>query len=304
MDLKRIRRICSGMAGSDKKKQFAYLSQLGIYNKMPDEDYIKKKYRLYMGKNLNLENPESFNEKIQWLKLHDHNERYINMVDKYEVKNYVADKIGEEYIIPTYGIWNSAEELNIDQLPKQFVLKCTHDAGSVIICMDKGNFNIAAAKTKLKRCLKKNFYFQNREWVYKNIRPRVIAEKYISDRSTGDLRDYKIYNFNGRPRIIQVSIDRFTKHKLYFFNTDWQYIGTKLETPADSRYLIEKPAQLGEMLALAQKLSENIPFVRTDFYCFDSHIYFGEYTFYPAGGYGKFVPEQLDYELGREIKII
>lgn len=304
MDKERLKRIAIGLSGMDKQKQFAYLSALGVYNRLSDESYIKKKYRLYMGNELNLGNPVCFNEKMQWLKLYHHDEAYMTMVDKYEVKNYVARRAGEEYIIPTLGVWDGVDEIDFDKLPEKFVLKCTHDAGSVILCTDKKAFDFAAAKAKLRKGLKRNFYYLNREWAYRGVKPRIIAEKYIAGGETGDLRDYKIYNFHGKARAIQVSIDRFTRHKLYFYDTDWRYLGTKLESPADPGYMVERPEKLEEMLLLAERLSEGIPFVRTDFYCTNGSIYFGEFTFYPAGGYGKFVPEQLDYKFGGWINIL
>src|SRR4051812_46457707 len=167
--------------------------QLGWLNWLPDKIYLRMLYRIRMKKKLNWKNPKTFNEKLQWLKLHDRQQKYNSMVDKYEAKQYVSDRIGSEYIIPTYGVWDSFEEINFDMLPDQFVLKCTHDCGGLVICRDKNTFDIEKAREKITKCLKRNYYYHTREWPYKGVKPRVIAEKYMEDSSSVVLKDYKFY---------------------------------------------------------------------------------------------------------------
>lgn len=283
--------------------RMSYLSTLGFYNKMSDEKYLKKKFQLMFGYELDLENPQTFNEKLQWLKIHDHNLEYIKMVDKYEAKKYVAEKIGEKYIIPTLGIWDSFNKIDFDMLPNQFVLKCTHDSGGIIICKDKKNFDKKAAKKKLNKCLHRNYYYSGREWPYKYVKPRIIAEQYMVDESGIELKDYKIFNFSGEPKIIQVDYGRFAEHKRNLYTTDWKYIDAAIGYPTDQNHVIKKPEVLDEMISLAKKLSDGIPHVRTDFYCIEDKVYFGELTFYHESGFKKFTPEKFGVEMGEWIEL-
>ncbi len=225
------------------------------------------------------------------------------MADKYAVKKYVADKIGKEHIIPTLGVWDRFDDIDFDQLPDQFVLKCTHDSGGLIICKDKANLNVRAARKKINRCLRCNYYWRGREWQYKNIKPRIIAEQYMTDESGTELKDYKIFNFDGIPKLIQVDYGRFVEHRRNLYTTDWRYINASFEYPTDPAQQIDRPKQLDKMLELACTLSAGIPHVRTDFYCIDDRIYFGELTFYPEGGFGRFYPEKLGEEMGRWLKM-
>jgi hypothetical protein len=191
---------------------------------VPDTLQIKVKYFLVFGKKLNLQHPQTFNEKIQWLKLYDRKSEYTNMVDKYEAKRYVASIIGEEYIIPTLGVWDNFDDIDFDTLPEQFVLKATHFSGGVYICKDRESFDVKKIKKDMNKILKHNFFFSGREWPYKNIKPRIIAEKYMVDESGVELKDYKIQCFNGEPKIIQVDFDRFSeRHKRNFYSIDWVY---------------------------------------------------------------------------------
>jgi hypothetical protein len=288
---------------SDPVARFGYLSELGLYNHMPDDKYLKKKYKLVMGTELNLDNPKTFNEKLQWLKLHDRKPVYTTMVDKYEAKKYVGNIIGEEYIIPTLGVWDTFEDVDFNKLPEQFVLKCTHDSGGLVICKDKLSLDMEAAHKKINRCLKRNYYYHGREWPYKNVKPRIIAEKYMTDESGVELKDYKIFNFNGEPKMIQVDYNRFVKHKRNLYTTDWEYIDAAIKYPTDASVDIKKPEKLDEMLELAKILSAGIPHVRTDFYSINDKIYFGELTFYHESGMGKFDPEQFGVDMGSWIKL-
>lgn len=271
---------------------------------LPDKVYLKRFYRLKFGKKLNLNNPITFNEKLQWLKLYDRKPIYTTMVDKYEVKKYVASMIGEKYIIPTLGLWEHFDDIDFDGLPNQFVLKCTHDSGGLVICKDKSDFDKISAKKKIERCLKRNYYWSGREWPYKNVKPRIIAEKYMSD--TGDeLADYKIHNFNGVPKAVLVCKDRFKKTGLTedFFSSEWKHLDVARKDYPNSTKNIPQPAVLDEMLELAEKLAKSIPFVRTDFYDVGGKVYFGEMTFYPASGFEKFVPDKYDSLFGEWLKI-
>lgn len=271
---------------------------------IPDRIYLKSKYKRRFGKRLNLKNPRTFDEKLQWLKLYDRNPLYTTLADKYAVREYIKEKIGEEYLIPLVGgPWSSADDIDFDSLPEQFVLKCTHDSGSIEICRNKDEFNTVSARKNLNKALKTNYFAFSREWPYKNIKRQIIAEKYMTDESGTQLKDYKIYNFNGEPQIIQVDYNRFTNYMRNLYTTQWDYIDAQIQYPSNPDYVIKKPEALNGMLAAAKRLSENIPFIRSDFYCIDDQIYFGELTFYPEGGFGRFIPEQLGIEMGEWMEI-
>lgn len=272
-------------------------------HEMDDADYLKCFWYSRMGYELDLKNPKTYNEKIQWLKLYDRNPQYIMMADKYAVKDYVSDTIGAEYIIPTLGVWEHFDDIDFERLPEQFVLKCTHDSGSVIICKDKAIFEKSAAREKLENRLKINYFYPGREWVYKDIRPRIIAEKYMEDESGYELKDYKFFCFDGEPKLIQVDFDRFTNHHRNLYTTDWEYIDAVLLYPSNPGRNILRPERLDDMLMLSQKLSQCIPHVRIDFYNINRQIYFGEMTFYHEAGVGSFIPESFGIEVGKWLKL-
>ena len=277
---------------------FTALNRRGFFKWVPDSLYLKIVFKSRLGYSLNLKNPKTFNEKIQWQKLYGNLPRYTNLVDKYEVRKYVASTIGEEYLIPLLGVWDKFEDIDFSKLPNQFVLKCNHDCGSVIICTDKATFNVEEAKNKLTKFLKRNIYYPFREPQYKKIKPRIICEKYMVDESGTDLKDYKIFYFNGIPKIIQVHAGRFTDHKKNTYDMDWNYIPVSIGYATDSNMIIQRPGNLQEMLNLAQKLSENIPHVRVDLYSIRDKIYFGELTFTGGGGFQKFEPKEFDLKMG------
>ncbi len=268
-----------------------------------DEAYLRMYYYFTFGKKLNLDNPQTFNEKLQWLKLHDRRPEYTRMVDKYEAKKYVAEKLGEEYIIPTLGVWDHFDDIDFDSLPNQFVLKCTHDSGGLVICKDKSTLDISASKKKIESCLKRDYYIQWREWPYKNVKPRIIAEKYMEEKGLGELKDYKVYNFDGKAKLIQVDFNRFSGHMKNLYSTEWKYIEAAINYPSCPEHQIPKPEKLEEMLALAEKLSAGHPYLRTDFYSIEDKLYFGELTFFPGSGFMWFDPEELGLELGSYIKL-
>ena len=268
-----------------------------------DKTYLKLLYETRIGKKLNLKNPITFDEKLQWLKLYDRKDEYTVWADKYEVRNYVAEKLGEQYLIPLLGVWNSADELKLDDLPEQFVLKCTHDSASVCICTNKKNFDWNAAMDKLQKSLNQNYYWHSREWPYKNITPRIIAEAYMTDESGTELKDNKIYTFGGEPYLIQVDFDRFHNHRRNLYTTEWEYIDETIEYSKDPNVKIAKPEHLEEMLECSRKLAVGTISLRTDFYSINGKIYFGEITFYQEAGFAHFEHEEFAKKLGDQIKL-
>ena len=263
-------------------------------------------YYVKLGQKCDLKDPKTFDEKLNWLKLHDRRPEYTMMADKYAVRDYIKDKIGEEYLIPLLGVWDKPEDIDFESLPKQFVLKCTHDSASVIICRDKDDpvaFNRIEAVKKLNESLKINYFYQSREWPYKDIQPKVIAEKYMTDESAFELKDYKFYCFDGEVKLIQVDFGRFTHHERNLYDTDWNYIDKQIEYPKNPGHQIERPRQLDKMIELAGVLSKGIPSVRIDFYSIEDKVYFGEITFYQEAGYAHFDPEEYALELGGYIRL-
>jgi len=269
-----------------------------------DELFIKLCWKLRMDYPLNLDNPQTFSEKIQWLKLHDRKPIYTIMVDKYEAKKYVANIIGEEYIIPTLAVYDSVEDINFDTLPDQFVMKCTHDSGGLVICRDKSKLNYRNALNKLSKALKRRYFYQNREWPYKSVRPRIIAEQYMEDHKTHELRDYKFFCFNGEPKYCQVISGRTDVMSIDFFDRDWNhqpFHEPRVFPFAD--HMPECPAQYDKMWNMAKQLASDKPFSRIDFYNIDGRVYFGEITFYPTSGFGGFKPKEWDLKFGEWIKL-
>lgn len=282
---------------------FNYVIKSGILNRMNDKAFLNLTYWVHYGRKINWENPLTFNEKLQWLKIYDRNPEYTKMVDKYDVKKFVSRVIGEEYIIPTIGVWECVEDIPFDSLPERYVIKCTHDSGSVCICKDKNTFDVAHAKKKLKKGLKNNLFYWGREWPYKNVKPRIIAEDYIEG-FNGELNDYKLMCFNGKVRCSFVCSDRFNNEglKVTFFDTNWKKMPFCRYYPA-AHYVIPQPTTYNKMVELAEKLAEGIPFVRVDFYEVDNHPYFGEMTFFPGNGVEEFSPQVWDYTLGNWVDI-
>lgn len=276
-----------------------------IGKKINDKTYLRIIYRAVFNKKLNLDNPITFNEKLQWLKLYDRKPIYTTMVDKYEAKRYVANIIGEEYIIPTLGVWDKFEDIDFDLLPDQFVLKCTHDSGGVVICKNKSELDMPMTKVKVKKSLKRNFYFQGREWPYKNVKPRIIAEEFLVDESGFELKDYKFFCFNGVPKFTLVCSERFSNNRLKedFYDLNWQIMPMKRANFENSPIKTPRPKQYDLMYTLAKKLSMDIPFVRCDFYERNDKVYFGELTFFPASGLEGFEPQKWDKILGQWLNL-
>ena len=276
---------------------------LSLTRIIPDELYLRMAYRAVTGKRLHLNPPVTYNEKLQWLKLHDRKPEYTEMVDKYEVRKFVTERVGAEYLVGVLGVWDKAEDIDFDNLPDQFVLKCTHDCGGLVICRDKASLDKEAARRKLNDCLKTNFYWQGREWPYKNVKPRIYAEEYLSDFGDSQLTDYKVFCFDGQPKLIQVDYDRFEGHKRQFFDCDWNRLDISFHFPSDTAKVIFRPSVLEEMLELSRKLSAGFPHLRTDFYIVGDRLYVGEMTFFHGTGFGKWWPEGTDEWLGSFLKI-
>lgn len=281
-----IKKIMSMSQITENFYEMASELKMDLYKNKSDEEYIRKVFKAAMGREPELLNPKTFNDKLQWLKLNDHNPMYTTLVDKYEVKQYVKEKIGVEYVIPTLGgPWTDAKNICIDTLPNQFVLKCNHDCGSIIICKDKSKFNLNLAKKKMNRCLKNNYYLMSREWPYKNVKPLIFAEKYMVDGSNNELEDYKFFCFNGKPKYMFIATDRMSKDetKFDFFDMSFKHLDITNGHP-NADIMPSKPHCFEEMKTLAEKLSYGIPHVRVDFYEVNNHVYFGEMTFFHWGG--------------------
>lgn len=270
---------------------------------LPDELYIQIYYFAHFKRFANLRKPQTYNEKLNWLKLHDRNPLYMTLVDKCEVKEYVAEIIGDEHIIPTLGVWDSFDEIDFDALPEQFVLKCTHDSEGLVIVKDKAKLDKAAAKAKIEAALKQNFYYIGREWPYKNVKPRIIAEQYMEDHVDGELRDYKFFCFNGEPKAMFVASDRASDHvKFDYFDMQFHHLDIKQKYPHAAKPL-RKPKTFEKMIELSKVLSKNYPHVRVDFYEVDGCLYFGELTFYHFSGFMPFEPNEWDYTFGEWLKL-
>lgn len=290
-----------------KKPQLILLHLInnGWFNFLDDKTYLKLKFKYTMNKKLNLENPETFSEKLQWLKLNDRKDIYTTIVDKQEVKKYIADYIGEEYIIPTLGVYNNFDDIDFDKLPDQFVIKCTHDSGGIVICKDKKQLDMKAARKKINKSLKRKYYYLGREWPYKNVKPRIIVEKYMKEAESQELNDYKFMCFHGKVKYILCCTDRQSSEglKLTFFDHNWNQMPFGRVNQSIAKKTVKKPYNLKKMIELAEKLSKDFPFIRVDFYESNKKIYFGELTFYPGSGFKKFTPEEWDYKLGNLINL-
>ncbi len=289
----------------EPKRIILYLMNKNLLNWMPDAPYLKLKYYLYMGKKLNLNEPKSFNEKLQWLKINDRKIIYTKMVDKYEAKKYVANIIGEEYIIPTLGIYNSFEEINFDKLPNQFVIKCTHDSGGIEIVRDKFKMDKERVRKKINKFMKRNYFKVHREWPYKNIKPRIIVEKYMKDENDKLMKDYKFFSFGGKPEIMFIS-ERQENHVtagMTFFDMNFNLSDCERRDFRRLNYIPKKPITFEKMKNFAGILSKGIPHVRVDFYEINGELYFGELTFFTHTGMIPFKDEIWDRKLGDMIDL-
>lgn len=281
-----------------------WLSSMNYRNLIPDRVYLSILFRRRLGYGLRLGKPRTFNEKIQWLKLFDRKHEYVQLVDKYLVKDWVSDKIGSSHVIPTYGAWRSAEDIDLSALPERFVLKTNHDCGGVIICKNKNDFDFDNAKEFLDKHLNRNYYWECREWPYKEVTPLIFAEEYIeaSDGSK-EIVDYKFMCFEGKVKCIFTCTGR--EHddlRVDFFDTNWNHLPFARHYP-NADISPTPPQSLNEMIRMAETLAVNIPFVRVDFYEVDGKALFGEMTFYPGAGFEEFEPLEWDYILGSWIEL-
>ena len=285
-----------------------YLANKGFFNWIPDKPYLKLLYKIRVGEKLNLKNPKTFNEKLQWLKLYDRKPEYTMMVDKYKVREYIAEKLGEEYLIPLLGVWDDPDEIDFDKLPNQFVLKCNHNSGlGMCICKDKSKLDIEKVKNELKKGLKQNYYKTSREWPYKNVERKIIAEKFMADEKSPDkgLIDYKFYCFNGKIKYLYVSQDLHDHNlaKIIFADKNWEIAPFTRTDYSKMDTLPHKPKNFYEMCKIAETLSNNIPFLRVDLYEINEKIFFSELTFYTGAGFTVLTPDKWNYILGDIISL-
>lgn len=286
------------------KRIFLKLFRMGIFNILPSKLYLKLKYKIYLNRRLNFKNPQTFNEKLQWLKINDRKENYTALVDKYQVKKIICNLIGDEHIIKTIGIYDKYDEIDFSKLPNKFVMKCTHDSGGIVICKDKNSFNYIEARKKIEDNLKKNYFWFGREWPYKKVKPRIIIEEYIETPNGESPNDYKFFCFNGEPKCYKIDFDRFKNHGANYYDVNGNLLPFgEVKFPPNFDKKMEQPKNIDIMLDFAKKLSKNIPFVRVDFYEVNEKVLFGEMTFYPASGMGEFTDESADILLGEWLKI-
>lgn len=285
------------------------LSRMGLLNWIPDKMYLNILYKIKFRKKINFNNPITFNEKLQWLKLYDKKDIYTTMVDKYEAKKYVANIIGDKYIIPTLGIYDKWEEIDFDKLPNQFVIKCTHDSGGLVICKDKTVFNYNDAERRIKKSLKNNYFYVAREWPYKNVKPRIIIEKYMEEKSEDNtinksMTDYKFFCFKGEPKLMYIStgLENHETASMSFLDMNYNLTDCKRTDFKLLNYVPSKPSNFEKMKEFSKILSKNIPHIRVDWYEINGELFFGELTFYTCGGFLPFDDEKWNVKLGNWIE--
>lgn len=298
-----VRELFEKLKKKNKVVVLVHLCRYWPFRLVSDEYYLKLFYYAYQDKKLDLNQPVTFSEKLQWLKLYDRKSEYTMMTDKYKVREFVKNTIGEKYLIPILGVWDDANEIDFSLLPEQFVLKSNNDSGTVIICKNKKDFNKKEAIGRLNKALRTNYFWKGREWNYKDIIPKVIAEKYMNDGNEDGLTDYKYFCFDGEPKFVQVDSGRFKKHIRNFYTVDWEYIEVENGCRSDKNKVMQKPKNHSEMLNLARKLSQNIPHVRVDFYVSNGKVFFGEMTFHHGGGAMKVEPFEYDKLWGSYLRL-
>ncbi|WP_270313629.1 ATP-grasp fold amidoligase family protein [Vagococcus fluvialis] len=268
---------------------------------LPSKLCVKLQFKRIFGRKIDFNKLVLFNEKLQQIKLFDKNPLYPTLVDKIKVKDYVIDIYGDEIIIPTLGSWNSFDEIDFDSLPEKFVLKCNHDSGSYIIVKDKKKMNMDYAREKLTKALKKNHYDVGKEWAYKNVKPKIMAEVLLEEKE--GIQDYKFYCFDGKVDCMMVCSDREKGNtKFHFFDRDWNFLEYDKKSSKENDFLtVKKPNNFNEMINVAEKLARGLKFVRLDLYCVNEKIYFSEYTLYPASGYDNSLTMLAEENLGKKI---
>ena len=285
------------------EKMLLPAGQNGLLKFLPDKTYLQLVFKAETGYTLNLEHPKTYNEKLQWIKINDRNPKYVMLTDKYKVRKYIKDTIGEDYLVPLIGMYKKPEEIPWDNLPNRFVLKCNHASGTNIICKDKSALSVNKVTKQLEAWLKRNAYWGAREWCYKNIEPCIICEEFIETEDGNTPDDYKFMCFNGVPRIIQVHHDRFGNHTLTYYTPEWKKLDLKRIDAKQSDETVDKPEQLDEMINIAKHLSSEMYFARIDLYCTKGKIYFGEITLYPTGGFSTFTTYDDDLKLGSFLRL-
>lgn len=285
--------------------RFSINARAGLYDRMSDEQYLKMTFKTIVGYDLDLDHVETFTEKMQWIKLNDRKPVYTTMVDKYAAKDYVAGMIGREHIIPTIGVWNHFNEIDFTMLPQRFVLKTTHNSGGVIVCRDKKVFNISAAKKRIDKNLSFNYYKIGREWPYKNVPPRVIAEEYMEDTNSPELIDYKFFCFDGEPLFLYVSqgMSNHITARMSFVTFDWELAPYERKDYRPFEILPPKPTKFNEMVELSKILSKGHAFLRVDLYEINETVYFSELTLTPCGGFIPFKSLDQDRAMGKLLKV-
>lgn len=289
----------------DRNYRFLALDQRGVYNSMDDKEYLERKYESIFNIKLDLENPKTFNQKMQWLKLYYRRPEFTQYVDKYAVREYIANMLGEEYLVPLLGVWDNPNDIDFDKLPNRFVLKCNHNSGlGMCICKNKDALNTEQVINGLQKGLEQDYYLTGREWPYKNVKRKVIAEKYLVDESGVELKDYKLYCFDGKVKLIMINSDRNKdcSTKADYFDADFNHVNMTWGYEQSS-VVPSKPLYFEEMKMLAEKLSKGMPHVRIDFYIADNRVYFGEMTFFDGSGFDAFGDIKYANMLGEWIKL-
>ncbi len=299
----KIKNIISAIKNHEVKKKIKIKILHKKISKYTDIEYLNKLGNIIFDYKFDCQNPKTFNEKLNWLKLYDQKDIYTTMVDKYAAKEYINNVVGQEVTIPTLAVFDTAESLDISDLPNSFVLKVTHDSGGIIICKDKNTFDLPKVRKMLKKMLSKNYYTQTKEWPYKNVQPRIIAEPYMVDESGYELKDYKFFCLNGKVEYIEVDFNRFIEHKLNPYDRNWQPLNFCDKSKNDYSANISRPIKLDEMINVAEKLSEKMSFLRVDMYSIKDKFYVGELTLYPGSGFIEFNPQNVDFELGKKLKL-
>lgn len=287
-----------------KISSFLYRAMFHLSPIFPDKLYLKLQFKHRLGYKLDLDHPKTFNEKLQWLKLYDRKPIYTKMVDKYEAKDFITEIVGQEYVIPTLGIYNSVNEIDYDKLPNEFVIKTTHDSGTVIVCKDKNKLDRNYVKKYISTRLKRRYYYAEREWPYKNVKPRIIIEELIG-KNCDDIWDYKFFCFNGEPKLMFIVTNRFKEggHKADFFDMDGNHLDVCQPGFENNPIRPTLPDCFEKMKDLASKLSKGIAQLRVDFYYVNGQVYVGELTFSDSGGYAPFTPKEYNYIMGNYIKL-
>lgn len=276
------------------------LASKNLLNFLSDRTYLKLMYYAHFQTKLNLSEPQTYNEKLQWLKLYHRNPEYTIMVDKYEVRDYIREKIGEKYLNTLLGVWKTPEEIDFEELPDKFVLKTTHNSGGYVICDNKDKLDWESAKQILSKYLNKNYFNIGREYPYLNVEPRVIAEEFLEQDNGEELRDYRFFCFNGEPKFVSVdfSITDKSRTRRNLYDLNWDLLEASISYPHEEDFIVNKPDKFEEMIQLSKQISKGIPHTRVDFYYINKQIIFGEITFYHQNGWGKFTPEEFNKQLG------